>query len=86
MITRRATCPNCGQAITRQPDPAAVLAAALPVLEAVESYIEMMDGARVVVDWERYRTMRDAFLAFRAGVEGGAPAGWRVAEDPNPNP
>jgi len=62
------------------------------VLEAVEEHIERVE------DWATpaasrgpaasalpsYKAMRDAFLAFRAAVEGGAPAGWTVAEDSNP--
>lgn len=63
-------------------DPAAVLAAALPVLEAVEAYVEQVEGPRVFVDWHLYRDMRDAFYAFRASVEAGAPLGWAVAEEP----
>jgi len=74
-------------------DPAAVLAAALPVLEAVEQHIERVE------DWATpaasrgpaasalpsYKAMRDAFYAFRASMEAGGPAGWRVGEDPTPD-
>lgn len=67
--------------ITRQPDPAAVLAAALPVLEAVEAYVEQVEDQRVFVDWHLYRDMRDAFFSFRASMEAGGPAGWRVGDD-----
>ena len=62
-------------------DPAAVLAAALPVLEAVEAYVEKVEDPRVFVDWHLYRDMRDAFYAFRASMEAGGPAGWRVGDD-----
>lgn len=71
---------DLGATMTR--DPAAVLAAALPVLEAVESYVEQVEDPRVFVDWHLYRDMRDAFYAFRASMEAGAPLGWAVAEEP----
>ncbi len=35
------------------------------------------------VDWEKYRQMRAAFLAYRTSIEAGAPLGWAVAELPD---
>lgn len=56
--------------------------AAHDVLLCVEEFIERTDRPdRAMADWDSYRQMRAAFLAYRAAVEAGAPLGWQVAEE-----
>lgn len=55
--------------------------AAHDVLLAVESYVEAIERPGLVVDWDKYRQMRAAFLAYRTAIESGAPLGWAVAEE-----
>ena len=52
--------------------------AAHDVLLAMEYFIE----AKTQTSMEQ---MRAAFLAYRAAVEAGAPLGWQVAEEQQPN-
>lgn len=55
--------------------------AAHDVLLAVESFIEDTEHPDWTnTDWNKYRQMRAAFLAYRASIEAGAPLGWAVAE------
>jgi len=57
--------------------------AAHDVLLAVESFIEDTEHPDWTnTDWNKYRAMRAAFLAYRASIEAGAPLGWAVAGEP----
>lgn len=59
--------------------------AAHEILLLVEQLIE--SGAytseragTIAIDWRPYERMRDAFLAYRASIEAGAPLRWAVLE------
>lgn len=54
--------------------------AAHEILLLVEAYIERMESPGVTVDLYGFAKLRDAFLAYRATIEAGAPLRWAVLE------